>query len=562
MDFLNRAYAQLYDRYRSMTPGSRLTAGLLAIVVLLSLGYLFTHQTASPEVDLMHGVPLTAAELRTMEAALGKAKLQYEIRGSSILVPRGQEASCMAALSDGNALPKQCGEALSIALNSGGLWEDHRLTEQKTKFALLDVLAKAIGEMPGIEHASVLYDVDNKPGFNKEKVARAIAIVKSVGANPLSEAQVAAIRQAVGGGAVAGLKPENVTVFDQSVGRTWCPNAEDGSSGGEQNLYLAVQRAYEQVLRTKILNALCYIPNATVEVSVVLDRERSTRIRQDRRSSGDERSAGGGPVRGHGKAAPPERPAAVAQQQPNTAAALTALLGGGRSDEEPRDAEAADLGSHEHVEKESVGLTPLQARVSVGVPANYFENVCKKIWQERNPTEPGQPAPKPNAAALERIRNECSLMIRNHVATLLPLPESTAKAAESVTVSTFQPIPVQEPPPPDFNETLLTWLRQSWATLGMIALGLASLLLLRSMMRGSPPTANVQTMAVSAEPLDQLDADVADKIDENLESKIPRPHARRFDGAGSPLREELAELVATDPDAAASVLRNWIGPVE
>jgi flagellar biosynthesis/type III secretory pathway M-ring protein FliF/YscJ len=69
-------------------------------------------------------------------------------------------------------------------------------------------------------------------------------------------------------------------------------------------------------------------------------------------------------------------------------------------------------------------------------------------------------------------------------------------------------------------------------------------------------------MAVSAEPLDQLDADVADKIDENLESKIPRPHARRFDGAGSPLREELAELVATDPDAAASVLRNWIGPVE
>jgi flagellar biosynthesis/type III secretory pathway M-ring protein FliF/YscJ len=69
-------------------------------------------------------------------------------------------------------------------------------------------------------------------------------------------------------------------------------------------------------------------------------------------------------------------------------------------------------------------------------------------------------------------------------------------------------------------------------------------------------------MAVSAERLDQLDADVIDKTDDNVESRIPRPHARRFDGAGSPLREELAELVATDPDAAVNVLRNWIGSVE
>ena len=63
-------------------------------------------------------------------------------------------------------------------------------------------------------------------------------------------------------------------------------------------------------------------------------------------------------------------------------------------------------------------------------------------------------------------------MIQKHVATLLPLPESAAKAAELVTVTTFQDIPIQEPPPPDFNQTLLSWLRQSWTTLGMIALAL------------------------------------------------------------------------------------------
>jgi hypothetical protein len=37
MDFLNRAYSQLNDLYRSMTPGSRLTAGLLAVVVVVGI---------------------------------------------------------------------------------------------------------------------------------------------------------------------------------------------------------------------------------------------------------------------------------------------------------------------------------------------------------------------------------------------------------------------------------------------------------------------------------------------------------------------------------------------
>ena len=148
-----------------------------------------------------------------------------------------------------------------------------------------------------------------------------------------------------------------------------------------------MQRTYEQNLKAKILNALCYIPNVTVELSVVLDRERITRIKQDRRSPGGERRAGGDSASGQAKAGRPDRPGAVVQR-PNTATALNALLGGGRSDDEPQDPEAADLGSREHVEKESVGLTPLQARVSVGVPVSYFKN----IWHERNPIESGRPA--------------------------------------------------------------------------------------------------------------------------------------------------------------------------
>ncbi|HAN96461.1 MAG TPA: hypothetical protein DCQ98_03050, partial [Planctomycetaceae bacterium] len=34
---------------------------------------------------------------------------------------------------------------------------------------------------------------------------------------------------------------------------------------------------------------------------------------------------------------------------------------------------------------------------------------------------------------------------------------------------------------------------------------------------------------------------------------------RRFDGDGPSLRDELTELIQDDPDAAVSVLKQWIG---
>ena len=48
MDFLNKSIAQVSELFRSMTPGARLTAGLLLAVVVVSMGYLFRQGTAGP----------------------------------------------------------------------------------------------------------------------------------------------------------------------------------------------------------------------------------------------------------------------------------------------------------------------------------------------------------------------------------------------------------------------------------------------------------------------------------------------------------------------------------
>ena len=559
MDFLNRAYAQLFDLYRSMTPGSRMTAGLLSAVVMLSLGYLFTHQAVSPDVDLMHGKPIAAAQLPAMVAAFAKANLKnYEVRGTSIFVPRGQEAAYMTALADGKALPPDFGSALHDAVSTTNFFEDRPQREQRNKLALQDTLAFAIGLMPGIERAYVLYDVAARPGFNKEKLITASACVKPAGAGQLAESQVSAVRKLVAG-AIAGLKPENVTVSDLN-GRTWYANPDD-AGGADDNLYITLQRTYEQDLKAKILNALCFIPSVTVELSVMLDRERVTRIKQDRRSPAADRRGHDETAKSHAKDGRTNR-GATSFQPPNTAAILNSLLGCPRADDDGAEAERADAGSREQVEKESVGLTPILARVSVGVPIGYF----KKVWQERNGGDGGRGGKAPHQAALDQLLQEESVKIQKHVAQLLPSPESVAKAAELVRVTTFEDVPTQLPPLaplPDFNQTLLSWLRESWATLGMIAVALLSLLVLRSMVRPRPLAESVHSISVAAEVGDTID--VADEVhvgtSRSAESRVPPPHTRRFHSPNAPMREELSQLVETDPNAAINVLRNWIGPV-
>ncbi len=272
MDLLNRAYGQLYDRYRSMTPGSRLTAGLLLLVVGLSLGYLLVHQTAQPQVDLMHGAGIGPSQLPAIESALIKANLTYEIIGTSIFVPRNEEPACMAALTDAKVLPRDLGAAQREALKDGSLFDiGSERDRNRQKIAVQDTVAAAIRRKPGIEDASVLYNEETKPGFAHEKQMTALVNVEPSGNLPLDQIQVADIRALVAGG-MAGFKERNVTVADLN-GRTWRGD-EEGAMTADK--LISLKRAYEQDLKAKILNALYFISGATVEVNMQLGGDRST----------------------------------------------------------------------------------------------------------------------------------------------------------------------------------------------------------------------------------------------------------------------------------------------
>jgi flagellar M-ring protein FliF len=544
MEFLIRAYLQIFQLYRAMSPGSRVTSGLLTALAVLGGGYLYLHQNTTPEVDLMQGIPMTASQLPAMQAAFAKANLKsYAVRGTSILVPRGQEADYMAALALANALPSRPGGAQHEAINSTNPFEFGSLHDQRMKIAKQEELAHGICQIPGIESAYVLYDVDNRPGPFEKKIITAAAMIKPSEGKRLDESLVLAIREMVAG-AIAGLKVENVAVTDLASGRTWHGVLENNAVGND-DLYLSLKHNYEQDLKAKVLNALSYIPNVSVATNVELVREQA-KPKTLKEPIPETREA----------IAPlPEgdrtTPATFSQPSNAAAMALKSLLDNHIPNADAPKNAASKAPASDVVEKDGNLLSPKLARVSVGVPASYF----RQIWQQRYSSESGKSAPSPSQAVLDKITAEESVKIQRLIAPLLPITECSAKAIESVTVTPFQDIATPVSVWDEIQNEALNWLRDSWQIVAGVIAVFLGLFALRWLTRPRAKEADLQA-EVADEPVPAME-----EANEIMPSVVPTPHARRFHSQSSSVREDLSEMVEEDPDAAANVLRSWIGQV-
>ena len=548
MDFLNKAFAQLTDLFRSMTPATRVTTGLLLVAVVVSLGYLFTHETSGPQVDLMNGVPVPPAHIPVMEAAFSKAGLNsYEVRGTQIYVPRGLKEAYMGALADAKAMPPNINTVLEKSIEDTSPFTSQKERDALLKIAKQKMLAMIIGQMQNIDSAYVLYDTEKRGGLRREEITKASVSVKPLGAGQLDDQQVSAIRYLVAG-AVASLKPENVTVADLNGG-VHHGSPESGGSASD-NPYVSLKRIHEQDWRTKILNALSYVPGVTVTADVLLDpqrKQRSTSVKyapkpvavSEKDESRESSSEGGGPGGEPGYLAnAANRPASVAPSRSRAS----------HNEESQSKREVVSLPDTEQTERERIGLTPTKVSVSIGIPASYFA----KVWHEQNPAKEGEEPKEPQKNDLAQVEQEVVGSIRSYVANLLPVAEGVADRTELVDVKTFQDLTPEPLPTPNLTDRAVTWLGQYWMSVGMVGLALLSLLILRSMIRAVP--------SIMASPTgSKLIGD--DEDDELSPEETAARRLSRFTGSGPSLRDELSELVQEDTDTAANILKTWIGNV-
>jgi flagellar M-ring protein FliF len=552
MDFLNKAMAQVAELFRSMTGGARLTAGLLLALVVVSLVWLFRSSTGGPDGYLMNGEPFPASQLPAMIAAFGDANLNgYQVDGNRIRVPRGQEAKYMAALAAKNALPHNPLDYIDRALTDNPFLSDRHQREAKLRQEKQRALSEIITQWPGIESATVLVDEENRPGYLQEKEKTASIEVRPEGSAALSEIQAVSIRQFVAR-SVAGLKYEKVGLIDVNSQRTYCGDTESPSSALD-DAYIGRKRIHEKEWQEKILRALSYIPNATVSVNVDLDKEQ---FRREQELKPDPKTV---PYqtreKSRTKAHEGAAPAGAAGFTANQPAALAAAKAkGSKEDEDESDRQETNVVGATKTEKVTLGMTPTRVAVSVGIPTSYFE----QVWRERNRPDAGAAEKKPAQADLDLIRTQTEGEIRKHVAKLLPAAQGVADPTEMVTVTPFQNITPAPQPGPGASDQVLDWLGRSWRTLGLMLLGLVSLVMLRSMVRSAapvPPAPVTPPVAAGTAPA----GGPSEEGGEESQEAAKQRRLKRLAAGGPSLRDELSQLVGEDPDAAANILRTWIG---
>jgi flagellar biosynthesis/type III secretory pathway M-ring protein FliF/YscJ len=469
MDLLHKAYGQLADLLRSMTPSARLTSALLLVVIAVSLGWLVQGGIGESETWLMDGQVFSPSQLRDMQAAFGKAGLEAHVDGAQVRVPRGQESKYMAALAEAHALPIEFGGYLHKAVAGDAFMPMFRNQhEAALRVAKQQELQLIIGNMSGIDKAAVQIDHARSEGFPPKDIITAAVMVQPKTNHELEPSTARVIRQMVAS-CVAGLEPEAITVVDLSSHRSLPAGGADAGTDGSLDGESDYKRRQEADWQQKIGHVLEFIPGVLVSTNVELDAD-----------------------------------------------------GGARA--------------------------VRSVKASVAVPQAYYE----QVWRTEHPTFGVR---KPNADALAETIAREKTKIEHLVANLLP-SGGQLESQQLVAVSTFHPLDTSTDF--EFRARALAWVGQNWTTLALGGLTVLGLLILRSMVRSVPPA----RLAAEIEVARELDDDVSFASQQHFvdppEASVP-PRPKRRAAVGPALQGELADIVRDDPDAAASVLRTWIG---
>ena len=552
MDFLNRAMTQLSDLFTSMTPGARIVAALMLGTIVVSLGFLFKASTNQPDTYLLGAHSFSPSEMPAVQAAMAKAGLNdFEVEGNLIRIPRGHQAEYIAALADAAALPADAHDIMDQVLRDSSPFASSKQRDEQLKVAREEVLARTIAKLGGIEAATVFFDSRQRHGFHREELVTAAVHVKPVGSVPLEARHVQAIRNLVAS-SIAGLKPGMVTVVDANTSRTWSGTDHDGMGSAMNDPYLSRMQKYEAHYEDEVLKVLTYVPGVTASVNVELDTEQHRSEEQVKLDPKPVALKTTEESSDHSTTSNPDggRPG-LAAQSPNTGRQLaSAATKNQESSESTSRTEVVNHPSHTETHRDFVGLTPKKVSVSVSVPSDYF----LKVWRELNPTPDGEEPKQPDQAALAQIEQQETVKIRQAVYQRIPHTTDDDPAA-LVTVASFTTLVSPKIPLPSMVDEMLAWLKGSWSTLGMFGLAMFSLMMIRSMTRAAPATsaANPNQRPAATAAADHLENPAEDELDS---------HERQLQWrtkSGPSLRDELAHLVTEDPDAAAGILKGWIG---
>ena len=555
MDFFSKTSTQIAELFRSMSPGARIIAGLLLVIVVVSLSYLVTQQSNSPDDYLFGARTLTNAEIARATSAFSKANLSnWDAEGNRLRVPRGQKHLYLAALVDNGGMPRAPFDFDQEAALNSSVWMTKEHLAQAIKTAAERELSLIIRHMSGVENAIVKYQATTENSFlrREKKVTAGVTIWPAPGLQ-FDDNHVNSIRHFVAN--AIGTKPNLVEVFDMESGIMRSSKLNAATSSGS-NLYQAVKKELEEYFAAKSLKAIELIPDATVVVNIDLDKtiniesvinrsDPSKPLTVQYTETDESQSTTNRPVSG--------QPGLASQSNVGTEVRSRGKATG--STTKKRVESSTKELSREYIQEIKAGLTPVSATVAVSFPKSYYRDV----WHKQNPSTDGQDPEPPDEFTMSQFEEKINNEIKSHIAHVLPdIPDDESKV-KPISVVAFEKMATPEPEGPPLTATAGLWLSNNWSTLSMMGIGVFSLIMLRGMIRSLPPTSG-SSAPPTASSVGAPTLGIVRPEDEDDEHESPERVLQRS-MSGPNLRDELADMVRDDPDAAAKVISSWVGNV-
>lgn len=552
MDFVNQTINQLRDLFASMTPGARLTAGLLLAVVVVSLGYLVNQGTSGPDVYLFGAEPLTSSQIARMEGAMSQAGLgDYQIEGNHIRVPRGQKATYIAAIADAGELPPDIFMMMDEALAKGSIFDDSSTKKQRMKAAREKQLSLIIGQMPWVDRAMVLYDVQEERGLRASRKASAsISVMPAVGEVVTSQ-RVRNLKSFVA--SAHNIPISNVSITN--LGNDSVMGSDEvGADDFDHPLY-STKAKVEKKLRNELIAQLDFIPGVRVQVKADIDNtleKRSVQVNPEektamlkRQETIDESKQFAG---GNGGAP------GINAQGPGRNGTDASLAKQDSSEKKTEQTTIDNVVGTRTEEIITAGLKLQRADASVAVPQSYVVSVFKKKSLEETGTEPDKITPEEMQATQAEIQSKVEEIVK----PLLPSLQIGEDEYKQAKVTFFQDLTPAEIPAPSIASNILGYTERYANTIAMAGVALISLVMLRSIANGGGGSDDLPAVASLRLESGSGDTGVrsagggaggAESEEEGQKLKLRKAET---------LKDDLAEMVSGDPDAAAEILKNWI----
>ncbi len=544
MNWIRIWIAQIQAQLSALTASQKMLIGVL-VALVPGLLWLVVQYAASPEMVAVLDQPMDSAQRVQITSYLDGRGIPYRLVGDRVHVPAERSLDVLTSLQMQQLLPEDTSRGFDAIITAQTWWQSSTQNQQMYNVAKQNVLSSVLRAYPWVRDATVIISMPQQTGFGAthQRPTASVNIV-TVGA-ALDQKKVDAVAGLVSG-AVAEMRPEDVTVIDAVAGRQWKVRGEGEALPTD---YLETLHAQERYYREKISSALSYIQNVIVAVNVEVDltRRQTHTTSYDRAKSVELITSESNRSTNTSNATTAAEPGVRA----NTGADLTSRGGNSTSSttEESENSFEPFAGKVDEVATQAGGA-PVRINATVNIPRSFFV----ALFRQGKPPE----TPEPTDDVLQPIIQEHLARIRKQIEPLV-----MTKTASQVVVDVFPDsgapgFTVPGTPVGAGASALLAGGDIKPITLGGLAL--VSVAMMFMMVRSAarrPPTPSLRELAGVPPP---LPAEESEFIGEAGESEATLPGMEVDEDAirHRQLSEQLSQMVKANPEEVASVINRWI----